>query len=549
MVKRLHAAAAICALAALSAGLACDLPRKPLAAIASQKVLSPLWVGPAFSGTWFAPERSGEGISLQILDNGTALALWFTYPPAGGAGQQAWIYAQDGRVEGDRVIFDSAITTRGPRFGPSYNAASLQLVAWGTIELRFSDCNTTDLTYNGPAAWGSATRRLTRLTSYAELECGGKKKLTPTNTRSMEGLKQRTALWFDPAHNGEGWVAEELPDGRTQFFWYTYDENGEQAWALGVAPASGDHLSITDFYRPVGARFGSAFDPGAVQRVSWGRVDVDFSSCNGGELRYQSSIPAFGSGTLRPTRVTRVAGTACIDSAPASPSGGAWSTSPARMPTAQSEVAATSIGGFTYVAGGFGSPQAFYRFDPAAGSWRTLASVPGGRDHPLATAVGDVIVFAGGNSQDVGDEVTPGFRYSIAQDRWENAPELPLVTQNSAATLNGFAYFGTISGAIYQYNPRTRTLRPIAGQGTLPPRDHAQLIAFQGELWMIGGRGGTPLAETRRVAIYDPASETWREGPALNNARAGFGAAADDSMIIVAAGKFQRPRPPFGPPG
>src|SRR5258706_8828878 len=97
---------------------ACDIPHGPLPHATLPKVLSPLWVGPAFSGTWFAPERSGEGISLQILDNGSALALWFTYPPAGAAGQQAWIYAQDGPVEGDRGIFDAAITTRRPRFRP-----------------------------------------------------------------------------------------------------------------------------------------------------------------------------------------------------------------------------------------------------------------------------------------------------------------------------------------------------------------------------------------------------------------------------------------------
>src|SRR3982750_4640360 len=149
------------------------------------KAVSPLWVGPAFSGTWFAPERSGEGISLQILDNGSALALWFTYPPAGAAAQQAWIYAADGRIEGDRVIFDGAITTRGPRFGASFNPSELQVQPWGTMELRFSDCNTVDLTYAGPAAWGSGSRRLTRLTAYAELECDGKKRLTSSGTRTL----------------------------------------------------------------------------------------------------------------------------------------------------------------------------------------------------------------------------------------------------------------------------------------------------------------------------------------------------------------------------
>jgi N-acetylneuraminic acid mutarotase len=533
MAIRLALAMAALGLSALPGPYACDIAHAPLPH-AVEKIAAPVWVGPAFSGTWFAPDRSGEGISLQILDNGSALALWFTYPPAGAAGQQAWIYAQDGRVEGNRVMFDGAITTRGPRFGNDFNAASLQVIPWGTLELTFTDCNTADLAYAGPSAWGSGGRRLTRLTAYAELECGGKRKLTATGTRAIEGLKQRTALWFDPAHNGEGWVAEELPDGRTQFFWYTYDASGEQAWVLGVSPDSGDHLSITDMYRPIGTRFGSAFDPSAVQRSGWGRVDLDYSSCNAGELRYQSVVPAFGSGTLRPTRVTKLAGTSCVDAVAAAPSAGTWATA-ARMPTAQSEVATTVVGGSSYIGGGFGDPQAFYRFDAASGSWHNLAPVPGARDHPLAVAVGGDILFTGGYVQAAGDQVNPGWRYSIAQDRWEAAPELPWPAASSAVQLNGFAYFGTLSGDLYQYNPRTKALRSVTGQRSVS-RDHSQLVAFQGELWMIGGRGQSG-AETQRVAIFDPGSETWRDGPSLNVARAGFASAATDALMIVAGGE------------
>ena len=41
-------------------------------------LLAALWVGPAMSGSWYTPERNGEGFTLQVLDNGTAHALWFT---------------------------------------------------------------------------------------------------------------------------------------------------------------------------------------------------------------------------------------------------------------------------------------------------------------------------------------------------------------------------------------------------------------------------------------------------------------------------------------
>ena len=483
MAIRVSAAVAALGLSALPAGFACDLPHPHLPANPAPKVLAPLWVGPAFSGTWFAPERSGEGISLQILDNGSALALWFTYPPVGGTGQQAWIYAQDGRIEGDRVIFDAAFTTRGPRFGTEYRAADLQLVPWGTFELRFSDCNTADLTYAGPSAWGSASRRLTRLTAYAELECTGKKQLTSANTRTLSSLKQRTALWYDPAHNGEGWVAEELPDGRTQFFWYSYDGNGDQAWMVGVSATSGNIVTIPDMYRPVGARFGSAFDANAVQRVAWGNVSVAFATCDSGVVAYGSPQPGFGSGMLQPLRVTKLAGTACINATPGAPTSGTWSSGPS-MPTAQSEVATSAYSStpIAYVGGGFGDPRAFYRYDALNGTWLTLARIPGARDHALMVAFGNEVLHTGGYSQADGDQVNPGWRYSTAQDRWEAAPELPFVAASSGAQLGGFAYFGTLSGDLFQYNPRTRTSRAIASPRNVA-RDHSQLVAFQGELF------------------------------------------------------------------
>jgi hypothetical protein len=39
------------------------------------------------------------------------------------------------------------------------------------------------------------------------------------------------------------------------------------------------------------------------------------------------------------------------------------------------------------------------------------------------------------------------------------------------------------------------------------------------------------------VSIYDPAADAWRRGPPLRVPRAGFAAAADDRMILVAGGE------------
>ena len=282
-----------------------------------------LWVGPAMSGSWYTPDRSGEGFTLQVLDDGSALAVWFTYSPAGN---QAWIYADGGRIDAERIRFEHAYTTRGPRFGPAYDAAELRLDPWGTLEFRFTSCNAAEVAYAGPAAWGSGTRPLSRLTALAELECGGKRRVGENGARTLEGLRQRGGSWFDPARNGQGWNLEPLPDGRTLVYWFTYDANGEQAWTVGEASESGTRLMVESNLRPTGARFGAAFDPGQVQVARWGRLEIEFSSCNDGIARYASSDAAFGNGTLHAARLSLLAGSVCIDSAPVVPVNGAWSS-------------------------------------------------------------------------------------------------------------------------------------------------------------------------------------------------------------------------------
>src|SRR5688572_20679950 len=112
--------------------------------------------------------------------------------------------------------------------------------------------------------------------------------------------------------------------------------------------------------------------------------------------------------------------------------------------------------------------------------------------------------------------------------------------RGGAATLGGFAYFADIQGNLVQFDPRTRTTRTIPKAPGNIPRDHSQLVAFQDELWMIGGRQSL-VGQTANVSIYDPASETWRLGPPIAVARAGFAAAASRDLLFVAGGELLTP--------
>ena len=145
---------------------------------------------------------------------------------------------------GGVAVLGSSGTARMMIAHRGWDPAAVEVLPWGTIEFGFTSCNQAQLTYAGPQAWGSGTRTVSRLTALAELECTGKRQLHASGARMLSGLRSRSGAWFDPAHNGEGWNVEELPDGRAQVYWFTYDGNGEQAWTIGVSPSSGPRMVV-----------------------------------------------------------------------------------------------------------------------------------------------------------------------------------------------------------------------------------------------------------------------------------------------------------------
>lgn len=100
-------------LLAAPAALACDLPHRHAGTAKVGNTPTAFWAGPSMSGAWFDPARDGEGVIVQFLADGRALAIWFTYPAAGEPGEQTWLLAQDGVVEGDTLRFAAVIRPQG----------------------------------------------------------------------------------------------------------------------------------------------------------------------------------------------------------------------------------------------------------------------------------------------------------------------------------------------------------------------------------------------------------------------------------------------------
>lgn len=519
------------------AAIGCDLHEQAGIALTeksrgSEKNVVPFWAGPGVSGAWFDPARNGEGLILQVQPNGRALAIWFTYAPTGEAGEQAWLIAQDGEIDGDRIRFTQVLRPIGGRFGAAFDPAAVELQSWGTLELGFSDCDAATLSWSGPAAFGSGTRAISRLSTLDEVSCAGGRNLLSNGARSAAGLRSRSGAWYVPERSGEGWIVEELPDGRSIVYWFTFTPDGQQAWTIGSGVRDGTRLLIDDNRISRGTRFGDDFNAANVELLPWGTLDIDFAACNGASLSYASQLPGYGSATRAPVRLTRIAGAPCLDQLPGEVSGRSWVELAASPLPRQSELAVTTLDGALYALGGFGAPRSFRRYDRPSNSWSTLPDLPAGRDHLAAFALDGAVYLVGGSPNGSGDQTVAGFRFDVVNASWEPRPELEWTYASHAAIAHGHGYIGSSDGSLQQYDPQHRRVRRLFNSGSAE-RDHSQVVSFLDEIWVISGR--TP--ERATVAIYDPAAESWREGPRIARGRGGFAAAVVGNRIVLAGGE------------
>jgi len=125
-------------------------------------------VDAGLSGTWYHPERDGEGFTFEVLGDGRVVATWHTYD---AAGNQAWM-AGAGTVDASGTATVALYITEGPRFGGNYDADDLDRRPWGSAVFRFEDCD------HGSVQWtptvggfGPGMLPLVRLTGPAGRAC------------------------------------------------------------------------------------------------------------------------------------------------------------------------------------------------------------------------------------------------------------------------------------------------------------------------------------------------------------------------------------------
>lgn len=490
-------------------------------------------IHPGHSGAWSSPERDGEGVQVEILSATRALVFWFTYRAQGDVNPGQFWMGGTGNIVGNQIIIDDVVSTSGPVFGPDFDPTDVVRTPWGRFVLEFNSCQGGRILYEGPAEFGAGTIPLQRLTANPRVPCGADTSDFVGPSMDVPGV---SGNWFDPTHDGEGWFIQEIAPGIAGFSWLSYDDNGDQVWMLGVGFWRGRSLIVPTMQITDGASFGEAFQVDDVERNEWGAVQFVFDSCDSATLVYNSPIPGFGSGVLRPERLTRSDFVPCAFDELSSLANGSWQLQGGAPEL--SEVPSTVLRDDIYIAGGFRngfrSRREFWRYTPATGVWQQLADLPQARDHGMMSTFNDQIYFFGGSVD--GGALATAWRYLEAQDQWEFLPTMPNArSAGGAVVLNDFIYvLGGEPDFIDRFDPQAEEwvslpLPEITG------RDHSAAVAYQDEIWLMAGRRDG--AAHGFIIIYNPLTGVVRSAPAINRARSGFAATVINGQILVAGGE------------
>jgi hypothetical protein len=133
-----------------------------------QSIESSGFIGPGFTGSWFDPQQSGQGLTVEVLSGNRFYATWFTFD---AFGKQAW-FTGVGTYAGNTATITQTVQPEGARWIPNFSSADIVAVPWGTLTFTFSDCSHGRVDFaSSVAGFGSNHMNLTRLTMPAGLTC------------------------------------------------------------------------------------------------------------------------------------------------------------------------------------------------------------------------------------------------------------------------------------------------------------------------------------------------------------------------------------------
>ena len=121
-----------------------------------------------------------------------------------------------------------------------------------------------------------------------------------------------TGYYFDRESDGHYIYVLDNPHN-ILITWNTFDRSGRQAWIYATGELDDDNFLEADAYINLNGRL-TDFGPVDIERAKlWGKIRVQFSSCEKGHFWFESPDPDFGSGEFDFDRLAYSEQLRCID--------------------------------------------------------------------------------------------------------------------------------------------------------------------------------------------------------------------------------------------
>lgn len=121
--------------------------------------------------------------------------------------------------------------------------------------------------------------------------------------------------WYDPLQSGHGVMLHVLDRFRVWMCWFTFDAMGDPSWicALGRSYGMSTTMIFEEAFIMEGGMFPPDFDPDMVNQVPWGRIEIEFTACNEGVMRWTTDVPGYSDGEMPLRRLTSLWDNPCGD--------------------------------------------------------------------------------------------------------------------------------------------------------------------------------------------------------------------------------------------
>lgn len=140
--------------------------------------------------------------------------------------------------------------------------------------------------------------------------------LLPTFAAAEDVIVTRnfSGVWDQAEHESQGLnlqiVNQASGDKIAVAYWYTYSDDLKSAWFMGVGPVSGNRVELI-LYEAANVGFLEDNSPGDDQVQEVGTMEIEFSSCDDGDVTFTTEIANVGSGVFPITRLSELFRTQC----------------------------------------------------------------------------------------------------------------------------------------------------------------------------------------------------------------------------------------------